>query len=610
MISLALVTVESVRVSGLRFQLELAASSAADSAFAEYDTGLQSAYGLLFYPEGKQQLERTAQSYSLYYADPRFQTAKDVSLGSFFGLGPVETVCEEAVFASDEGGLVFEREAVRSLGPTAAEKLAEELLSRWDLVGSAGGFLRKIKEIQLKTEDLLGLEKKYQAVKKAYRELLKVKEEASEAASQAQKVLEAIRRFRQERTEKQPLREQIEALIEEGRQDLSAAYRTVLEDCREQVRGVFAEAQEEALSRLEEAVGGLLRPDPGQEPESGQDPENGQDPGQESGPASGVEDGQESEARKGKQELWQQITRLGEELFPAEAGSTEEEQKARAGRSFLDRVRELREKGILAFVTAGDVSARQISREDLPSRTIRKDGDGTAAEDTLFVFYLLGRMPCYADGTGAYDLEYVLGRSETDAANLRTAAEELLAVREALDLAYLYSDTAKRTEARQLAALICEMTGLPVLTPAAELLILAGWAFCESVTDVRRLMSGERVCFWKSPSTWKTSLQGLLRETAFSGSGSDPAGISYKEYLAALLLLRDPFARRVRAMDVIEWNMDAAGRRFRFSDCISQAGLSFTCRPQTLFFRAGTGLHLSAAVSMDYAGDGSVFSLP
>ena len=67
---------------------------------------------------------------------------------------------------------------------------------------------------------------------------------------------------------------------------------------------------------------------------------------------------------------------------------------------------------------------------------------------------------------------------------------------------------------------------------AVSFLILTLWAFGEAVLDVKTLLAGGRVSFWKTDATWKTGLSGLLDqsflgETAESGQdGEKLYGIS------------------------------------------------------------------------------------
>ena len=160
-------------------------------------------------------------------------------------------------------------------------------------------------------------------------------------------------------------------------------------------------------------------------------------------------------------------------------------------------------------------------------------------------------------------------------------------MREGLNLAYLYTDTAKRVEAEQIAGLICGAAGMPLLTPAATFLLLSGWALCESVGDVRMLLRGEKVLLFKTHESWRTSLTGLLGGTLFADGSGDAGGISYKTYLMALLLVRDRDDKRLRAMDVIEDRIRRTGKEFRFSRCIAQAEVHALVRVPALLYRPG-----------------------
>ena len=74
--------------------------------------------------------------------------------------------------------------------------------------------------------------------------------------------------------------------------------------------------------------------------------------------------------------------------------------------------------------------------------------------------------------------------------NLRSVANRICAVREAANAIYLLSDEEKQTQIRLAAELVCTLVALPELTPLLEGAILLGWAFAESIYDVRSLLAG------------------------------------------------------------------------------------------------------------------------
>lgn len=66
--------------------------------------------------------------------------------------------------------------------------------------------------------------------------------------------------------------------------------------------------------------------------------------------------------------------------------------------------------------------------------------------------------------------------------------------------------------------------------------LILGWAFAESVYDVKELLAGEKIPLLKTDATWhyglSSALQGELPGTSEEdASGSDSPGMGYEDYL-------------------------------------------------------------------------------
>ena len=110
-------------------------------------------------------------------------------------------------------------------------------------------------------------------------------------------------------------------------------------------------------------------------------------------------------------------------------------------------------------------------------------------------------------------------------------------MREGLNYMYLLSDGAKQAECQALAALLVGVTLIPGLVEAVAQVLLLGWAFAESVLDVRLLLNGKSVAFWKGADTWKLSLAQALdlgNSLAAYDGREDRPGLRYRDYLGML----------------------------------------------------------------------------
>ena len=115
------------------------------------------------------------------------------------------------------------------------------------------------------------------------------------------------------------------------------------------------------------------------------------------------------------------------------------------------------------------------------------------------------------DGSSfSYQVEYILQGKGNDLDNLRGMANQILLVREAANVAYLFSDGQKKSEARGAALLITGVLGMPELEEPVTQLILFAWGYAESVKDLRMLFDGEKVPVIKDSGSWNTPFSQLL----------------------------------------------------------------------------------------------------
>ena len=79
----------------------------------------------------------------------------------------------------------------------------------------------------------------------------------------------------------------------------------------------------------------------------------------------------------------------------------------------------------------------------------------------------------------------------------------------------------------------------PAIVEAVKYGLLAGWAYCESVLDLRTLMDGGKIPIIKSDETWTSGLAGI--SSLLSGRAkakSSDIGLDYKGYIGGLLMFQ------------------------------------------------------------------------
>lgn len=155
------------------------------------------------------------------------------------------------------------------------------------------------------------------------------------------------------------------------------------------------------------------------------------------------------------------------------------------------------------------------------------------------------------------EMEYILFGKLSDDENYRKAYNAIFAVREAANIAYLYSDPAKRSET--LAA--AEALAPGPMAPAAQLLIIASWAAFEAHNDMKNLEHNNGVPMVKTSETWMTDIDMIMncaqeQYLAIPGNSS----MDYGRYLDMLLLTLDKKTKIFRIMDLIQINMKGSVR--------------------------------------------------
>ena len=253
-----------------------------------------------------------------------------------------------------------------------------------------------------------------------------------------------------------------------------------------------------------------------------------------------------------------------------------------------DAVDQVRNSGVLALASgnAAGISRKHIGVEKLfSSRGNPLEGTGLpegkeAAEGIgytgLCYRYILEKCGYYGkekeQSSFAYQVEYILSGKENDMENLKNIANQILLIRETVNAAYLFGNSARRAEAEGTALLLTSLLGLPELTEPITDLILFAWAYAESIQDLRILFDGGRVPLLKTDDCWNTPYSQLLTfRNHLSEYKSCESGMRYPDYLEAFLYLRPEKQNLERLMDVMEADirLTSGNETFRMDGCIT-----------------------------------------
>lgn len=250
-----------------------------------------------------------------------------------------------------------------------------------------------------------------------------------------------------------------------------------------------------------------------------------------------------------------------------------------------DEVNAARGSGVTALVTGDNrLSSVSVNLNNYASHRALNAGSGlteTAApgggvmEELIFGKYLTEKCGSYGavldKGLLQYQLEYIIAGGESDLNNLKDVINRLLLIREASNVLYLFSNSAKMAEAEALALSLTAVVLMPELAEPVKYSILFAWAYAESVNDVKILLDGGKIPLVKTDAGWHTNLSGLpsYKRNLQSGSASQN-GLSYQEYIQLLFMTMSHETKMLRFLDIVEMDVrkTEGNAQFRIDCCI------------------------------------------
>ncbi len=272
-------------------------------------------------------------------------------------------------------------------------------------------------------------------------------------------------------------------------------------------------------------------------------------------------------------------------------------------------IEEMKKKGILNLVMDDpkQISAKGIELDQLIGQRRHVEGinqgnwvvkeDEDLIERLLWQEYLVRYCGFYGHEKEKcalqYQLEYLIVGKNNDTDNLKGVLHRISAVREAANTLYLYSDKEKSAGADEVAALISSAIMLPELQPVFKTVIMLGWAYAESLYDVKCLLEGEKIPLLKTKESWHYDLgliltdmdldlfipEDLLEENGEVYDENETEGktdrvfaLSYADYLRIFLALSPLEEQTFRMMDVVEMDIrqTSGNTNFRLDGCVDR----------------------------------------
>lgn len=580
---------ESARVAGSGWYLQMAADSALDSLMSKYHRDVWEDYHLLVLEfEDEEGLEDEIRPYLSSYLEG--ETA--------YGLGGSEILAAAPVRITDRDGACLEQEILdyMRLGiwtmerdPAKLQTLADDMKEADSLGGITGRY-------QSDTENVMKLEKALEKIGDSLRAQKQYLEkgrsrlrscdgsgfirEAGKLKKELQKMPSLIAKYEKEADSLAAQYAQSELLAKEKSGDLQPDTWQMVSDsldgCRsytdregERRREVKAVGQRAAenLSVVEAAI---------REAEETLEYIDSWEP-----------DDEDDELDE--EPLWEAVMRVVNR-FKEDSSFAEPTIKDKKKMNLIENISRLAQGDLLSLVVPEDrgVSGALTDTHSFPSGTAGGSAGGGFGIGDLVDMAFINEYAGYhftnycsppekqRDKTLQYEQEYILQGKASDRENLKMTVNGLIKVREAMNLIYLYRDSEKRGEAKALAAAITGVAGLSPLTEVVAFFILTVWAFAESLEDVKTLLSGGRVPFVKRAEEWKLSLSRLLEWGGSGGNGpgtdgdASGRGLDYQAYLKLFLMLQNRVEKDYRMMDMIQENVNRKQRGFLMAQCAYQ----------------------------------------
>ncbi|ETP72223.1 hypothetical protein UYO_1824 [Lachnospiraceae bacterium JC7] len=258
-------------------------------------------------------------------------------------------------------------------------------------------------------------------------------------------------------------------------------------------------------------------------------------------------------------------------------------------KQILDQISGFMEGNLLSMVLPQNQSMPSKTKINVSNPHFMADSTANPVEIAILGEYALKYFNYYHQGVPSKDalppsgntgleIEYLIGGEESDYENLSEFVTKLVTLREGLNLIYLYTDTAKRNEARAFVTSFLCVTANPALISVFTFFVLGIWAMAQSIKDVKTLLSNGKVPVFHDSESWSMDIGGLLdfgSSRSIEADSDCKRGLSYRDYLRTFLLgqgILDQSTINKRMLSRIEKNIQCIGKdpetSFSMDECL------------------------------------------
>lgn len=277
-------------------------------------------------------------------------------------------------------------------------------------------------------------------------------------------------------------------------------------------------------------------------------------------------------------------------------------------KQILDSITNLIEGNLLTLVLPKDQTIPSKSKNHTGNPHFLTDSTANPVEIAILGEYALKYFNYYHKGTPdkselppsgntGLEMEYLLLGGESDYENLSEFVTKLVVLREGLNLIYLYTDSAKRNEARAFVTSFLCLTANPALISVFTFFVLGVWALAQAIKDVKTLLSNGRVPIFHNSETWSMDIGSLLdfgQNRSVEADESCKKGLSYRDYLRTFMLgagMIDQAEINKRMLCQMEKNIQTIGKDpetgFSIDECLYSLEIDIEPDTRHVMYRNG-----------------------
>ena len=173
------------------------------------------------------------------------------------------------------------------------------------------------------------------------------------------------------------------------------------------------------------------------------------------------------------------------------------------------------------------------------------------------------------------ETEKMIKGKDSDVENLSEVVNELILIRAAMNILYIYTTPELRERARNLAFVTFGSIS-PIIQEVMFILIMTCWGTCQSIKDVRKLLHNKKVPFFPNSESFDFNVSDIFSfgEGDISMLNDDDNGkggllnMSYKDYLRLLMLKTDGKSMNENMISIIQMNMEEVEETFDINNML------------------------------------------